>query len=117
MTNLIPSDNLKVGDDDIILVHKYKYLSYEIQIARDLKSRITLAWAAFEIFKSNISNHPKKTYLSHDLRCRNTFLPKPQQPMGLTLRDRVRNEEIIRTVVTDVIKRIASLKWKCGQNE
>lgn len=49
---------LKVGGDEIILVHKYKYLGYEIQIARDLQSRITLAWAAYRA--RNLQEHYMK---------------------------------------------------------
>lgn len=38
MRNMIPSENLKVGGNEIALTHKYKYLGHEIQIARDNKT-------------------------------------------------------------------------------
>ena len=140
MTNLVPSENLKVDDKEITLVHKYKYLGHEIQIARDnqtteLQRRITLAWAAYgalsDIFKSSIPNHLKKktfdqcilpvmTYGAETLSLTQATATKlrvaqrgmERSMLGLTLRDRVRNEEIRRrTGVTDVIERIAWLKW------
>ncbi|XP_030755289.1 uncharacterized protein LOC115881780 [Sitophilus oryzae] len=63
MTNLVLTQNIRIGDADIKETHIYKYLGHEIQIGKnnqihEIQRRIGLGWAAFgklrETFKSDI---------------------------------------------------------------
>lgn len=63
MTNLVPSRNINVGDNEVEFVEKYIHVGHKIKITRDnqiceLWKRINLAWAANgefkDIFRSNI---------------------------------------------------------------
>lgn len=141
MTNMVPSEHIQIHNNRIELVHKYVYLGHEIKISRDnqtceLARRITLGWAAYgkmrDIFRANIPIHLKRkafnqcilpvlTYGAETLtltkataeKLRVTQRRMERSMIGLTLRDRVRNEEIRRrTGVDDIIQRITKQKWR-----
>lgn len=140
MTNMVPSENIVVDDCEVKLVDKYTYLGHEIRISRDnqtceMKRRIVLSWAAYgklrNIFRSDIPvclkrkvfNQcilPVMTYGAETLtltvasakKLRITQRKMERSMIGVSLRDRVRNEDLrARTGVTDVIYQIAKLKW------
>ena len=63
MTNLVPSEQIFIGDKEKALVKKYNYLGHEILILRgnqtcEIKRRVTLSWAAYggwrTVFKSDM---------------------------------------------------------------
>lgn len=140
MTNLVPSCGLKISDHEIELVDKYIYLGHEVRITRDnqtceLKRRTTLAWAAFgklrDVFKSDIPVYLKRkvfdqcvlpvmTYGSETLTITTATAKKlkvtqrkmERSMLGVTLKDRIRNEDLRRrTGIIDVISAISKLKW------
>lgn len=140
MTNLVPSGNITIGDEEVELADKYIYLGHEIRISRDnqtceLRRRITLSWAAYgkmrEVFKSNIPMCLKRkaynqcilpvmTYGAETLTLTDTSAKKlriaqrkmERSMIGVSLRDHMRNEDLrARTGVTDVIYHVAKLKW------
>lgn len=140
MTNLVPSCNLMLEGKEIQYVISYKYLGHEIRIGRDnqtceLNRRIGLTWAAFgrlrHVFKSDIPMCLKRkvfdqcvlpvlTYGSETLtltqktvnKIRITQRAMERSMLGVTLRDKIRNEELRRkTKITDAIERITHLKW------
>lgn len=140
MTNLVPSGNILVDDKVIEMVDKYTYLGHEIRISRDnqtceLSRRTNLAWAAFGklrdvlkgdlpiCLKRKVFNQcvlPVMTYGAETLtlttvsanKLKRTQRKMERSMLGVSLRDHIRNEEIRqRTGVTDVIARIARLKW------
>lgn len=140
MTNLVPSENMTVDGCEVELVEKYIYLGHEVRIARDnqtceLKRRITLSWAAYgklrDVFKSDLPiclkrkvfNQcvlPVMTYGAETLTLTTTSAKKlritqrrmERSMLGVSLRDHIRNEDLrARTGVTDVIYRVAKLKW------
>lgn len=140
MTNLIPSEELQISGQCVELVDKYVYLGHEIRIDRDnqtceTKRRITLAWAAYgalrDVFKSSIPLSMKKRVFDQCVlpvmtygmetstltkksasRLQVTQRRMERSMLGITLRDRMSNEDLRRrTRVTDVIIRIAKLKW------
>lgn len=121
MTNLVPNSNLLIEGKDIQQVTSYKYLGHEIRIGRDnqtceLERQIGLFWAAFGklryIFKSNIPICLKRKvfdqcvllvliYGSETLtlmqksinKIRGTQRAMERSMLGLTLRDRIPNED------------------------
>lgn len=140
MTNLVPSEILTVGGQEVELVNSYVYLGHEIRITRDnqtceLKRRITLSWAAYgrlsHVFRAKIPISLKRkvfdqcilpvlTYGAETLtlttasarKLRTTQRKMERSMLGVSLRDHIRNEDLRRrTGVTDVIQQIASLKW------
>ncbi|CAG9837260.1 unnamed protein product [Diabrotica balteata] len=141
MTNLVPNQNISIGGKEIELVDIYIYLGHEIMIGRDnqtheLKRRVGLGWAAFgklrETFKSELPTCLKRkvfdqcvlpvlTYGAETLtltkaaatKLRVTQRRMERSMLGITLRDRITNEDIRRrTGVTDIIEKIARLKWR-----
>ena len=69
MTNLVPSEQIFIGDKEVALVNKYNYLGHEIQISRDNKMcetirRVTLSWTAYgklaDVFKSDMPQFLKR---------------------------------------------------------
>lgn len=140
MTNLVMSERIKIENTQIEEVDKYVYLGHEMRISRDnqtceLHRRINLGWAAYGklryIFRSDIPICLKRkvfdqcilpvlTYGAETLTLTSTSAKKlrvvqrkmERSMLGVCLRDHIRNEELRRrTGVTDVIKRIATLKW------
>lgn len=140
MTNLVPSCNLILEGKEIQYVTSYKYLGHEIRLTRDnqtceLNRRIGLTWAAFgrlrHVFKSDIPMCLKRkvfdqcvlpvlTYGSETLtltqktvnKIRTAQRAMERSMLGVTLRDKIRNEELRRrTRVADAIEKITHLKW------
>ncbi|CAH1234661.1 unnamed protein product, partial [Diabrotica balteata] len=117
MTNMVPSEEIQINNNKIELIDKYTYLGHEIKIPRDnqtceLNRRITLEWAAYgrmrDIFKTNIPIHLKRKAFNQCILPANGEINA-----GLTLKDRVRNEEKRRrTGVDDIILRINKQKWR-----
>lgn len=141
MTNLVFSEPLKLQNTEIEAVEKYIYLGHKVRISRDnqtceLSRRISLGWAVYgklrDIFRADIPISLKRktfnqcvlpvlTYDAETLTLTKISIKKLQTTqrkmeramIGLTLRDRIRNEEIRRrTGFRDIIERIARLKWK-----
>ncbi|XP_052737833.1 putative uncharacterized transposon-derived protein F52C9.6 isoform X1 [Bicyclus anynana] len=123
------------------IVDEYIYLGHMIQLGRsnfekEVNRRIQLGWAAFgklrDIFSSEIPQClktkvfeqcvlPVMTYGSETWsltmglirRLRVTQRAMERAMLGVSLRDRIRNEEIRRrTKVTDIAQRVAKLKWQ-----
>lgn len=140
MTNLVLNRNVSIAGRDIEQTVAYKYLGHEIRLGRDnqtceLPRRIGLTWAAFGklnyIFKSSLPVCLKRktfnqcvlpvlTYGAETLtltrkvvdKIRVTQRAMERQMLGVSLRDRIPNEEIRnRTGTIDAIERIATLKW------
>lgn len=130
-----------VGNDKIEAVEQYVYLGQTIQLGRlnfdkEVCRRIQLGWAAFRklrhIFSSQIPQSlktkvynqcvlPVMTYgtetwsltigLIHKLKVAQRAMERAM--LGVSLRDRIRNEEIRRrTKVTDIARKISNLKWQ-----
>lgn len=140
MTNIDDDSEIKIGDTVIERVDSCVYLGHKLKLGLDnqtaeVKRRIGLAWAAFGklrlIFKSKMNNSLKRkvfdtcvlpvlTYGAETLtltKASENKLRVAQRAMersmiGITLRDRMTNEWLRQqTKVTDVMERIASLKW------
>lgn len=141
MTNLVPSSNISINDEEIEYVTCYKYLGHELRIGRDnqtceISRRIKLSWAAFgklrnTVFKTNIPVCLKRkvfeqcvlpvlTYGAETLtltrksveKIRVTQRAMERSMLGLTLRDRIPNAIIrAKTGTTDAVERIAHMKW------
>lgn len=124
------------------IVEEYVYLGHKIKLGRqnqtaDLNRRTGLAWAAFSKMKHILKNKDvplclkKKVFNACILpvftygietctlsKASASKLAVTQRAMeramlGISLRDRVRNDEIRRkTKVDDVIKRALTLKWR-----
>ncbi|XP_045459984.1 uncharacterized protein LOC123689085 [Harmonia axyridis] len=123
------------------MVHSYIYLGHEVRIGRDnqtaeLLRRTTLGWAAYgklrDVFKSDIPTKLKRkafnmcvlpvlTYGAETLTLTKASARKLQKTqrrmersmLGISLRDRIRNEEIRRrTGVDDVLERVTRAKWR-----
>lgn len=132
---------LKIGDSTLDVVDDYIYLGHTVQLGKsnfenEVNRRIQLGWAAFgklrNIFSSKIPQClktrvfdqcvlPVMTYgaetwsLTMGLirRLKVTQRAMERAMLGVSLRDRIRNEEIRRrTKVTDIARRIARLKWQ-----
>lgn len=141
MTNLVPSKNIEINGTNIETAEKYVYLGHEISIGRDnqtneLQRRISLGWAAFgklrNVLKSDMPISLKRktfntcilpviTYGAETLTLTKATITKLQVAqrkmeramIGVSLRDRVRNEDLRRrTGVQDIIERITRLKWR-----
>lgn len=141
MTNLVPNKLLSVDNNQIEMVHSYIYLGHEVRIGRDnqtaeLLRRTTLGWAAYgklrDVFKSDIPTKLKRkafnmcvlpvlTYGAETLTLTKASARKLQKTqrrmersmLGISLRDRIRNEEIRRrTGVDDVLERVTRAKWR-----
>ncbi|CAG9132629.1 unnamed protein product [Plutella xylostella] len=137
----VSSSPVTVGGVTIEVVDQYPYLGQVIRLGKsnfdkEVARRIQLGWAAFgklrHIFTENIPQClktkvfnqcvlPVMTYgaetwcftkgLIHKLRVAQRAMERAM--LGVSLRDRIRNEEIRRrTKVTDIAKRISTLKWQ-----
>ncbi|KAL3287523.1 hypothetical protein HHI36_001992 [Cryptolaemus montrouzieri] len=132
---------ISIGNHEIENVTKYIYLGHKIVQGRanqtsEISRRIGLGWAAFgrqgHVLKSREVpiNFKRKTFetcimpvLTYGLetmtltRAYANKLQVTQRAMersmlGVSLRDKIKNEEIRRrTRVTDILRRIAELKW------
>jgi len=140
MTNIDGASPIKIEDGEIEIVDSYKYLGHDMKLGLDnqtteIKRRIGLGWAAFGklryIFKSRMNNSLKRkvfnmcvlpvlTYGAETLTITKASANKlrvaqramERAMLGVSLRDRMTNEWIRQqTKVTDVMERIASLKW------
>lgn len=136
-----PEEQVRVGGQIVERVEEYVYLGQIIRLGRDsyareIERRVQLAWAAFgklrDVFASKIPQSlktrvfnqcvlPVMTYacetwpltvgMIHKLKVTQRNMERSM--LGISLRDRVRNETIRqRTKVTDVGKRVALLKWQ-----
>jgi endonuclease/exonuclease/phosphatase family metal-dependent hydrolase len=132
---------ISIGHFTLEVVDEYIYLGQTVQLGRsnfekEVNRRIRLGWAAFgrlrHIFSSNIPQClktrvfdqcvlPVMTYgtetwsLTMGLirRLKVTQRAMERAMLGISLRDRIRNEAIrSRTKVTDIALRIAKLKWQ-----
>lgn len=132
---------MKIGDTTLEVVDEYVYLGQTVQLGRsnfekEVNRRIRLGWAAFGKLRNIFSSHipqclktkvfdqcvlPVMTYgtetwsLTMGLirRLKVTQRAMERAMLGVSLRDRIRNEEIRRrTKVTDIARRIAKLKWQ-----
>jgi exonuclease III len=132
---------LKVGDSTLEIVDSYIYLGQTIQLGRsnfenEVNRRIQLGWAAFgklryifgspipQCLKTKVFDQcvlPVMTYGTETWSLTVGLIKKlkvtqramERAMLGVTLRDRIRNEEIRRrTKVTDIGRRIAKLKWQ-----
>ncbi|KAL0852521.1 hypothetical protein ABMA27_017001 [Loxostege sticticalis] len=132
---------LKVGDSALEVVDEYVYLGQTVQLGKsnfekEVNRRIQLGWAAFgklrDIFSSKIPQClktkvfdqcvlPVMTYGTETWSLTMGIIRKlkvtqramERAMLGVSLRDRIRNEEIRRrTKVTDIARRIANLKWQ-----
>ncbi|CAG9103041.1 unnamed protein product [Plutella xylostella] len=137
----VSSSPVTVGGVTIEVVDQYPYLGQVIRLGKsnfdkEVARRIQLGWAAFgklrHIFTENIPQClktkvfnqcvlPVMTYgaetwcftkgLIHKLSVAQRAMERAM--LGVSLRDRIRNEEIRRrTKVTDIAKRISTLKWQ-----
>ncbi|CAG9088762.1 unnamed protein product [Plutella xylostella] len=137
----VSSSPVTVGGVTIEVVDQYPYLGQVIRLGKsnfdkEVARRIQLGWAAFgklrhiftenipQYLKTKVFNHcvlPVMTYgaetwcftkgLIHKLRVAQRAMERAM--LGVSLRDRIRNEEIRRrTKVTDIAKRISTLKWQ-----
>ncbi|KAL0819971.1 hypothetical protein ABMA28_007968 [Loxostege sticticalis] len=111
---------LKVGDSALEVVDEYVYLGQTVQLGKsnfekEVNRRIQLGWAAFgklrDIFSSKIPQCLKTKVFDQCVLPVMTAMERAM--LGVSLRDRIRNEEIRRrTKVTDIARRIANLKWQ-----
>lgn len=134
--------NITIDNVTIENVDHYIYLGHKIKLGKEnqnveIKRRIQLAWVAFGnmnyIFKDKEVpiNLKKKAYdscilpvLTYGLetmaitqkaaeQLRVAQRAMERKMLGVTLRDKIRNSRIReRTKITDVVERVASLKWK-----
>lgn len=138
--HVVPSP-VHVGNTTLEVVDHYVYLGQAVQLGRsniekEISRRIQLGWAAFgklrKIFASDLPQClktkvyeqcvlPVMTYGSETWsltmglirRLKVTQRAMERAMLGVSLRDRIRNEEIRRrTKVTDIARRIAQLKWQ-----
>ncbi|XP_030760428.1 uncharacterized protein LOC115885606 [Sitophilus oryzae] len=108
MTNLVLTQNIRIGDADIKETHIYKYLGHEIQIgknnqAHEIQRGIGLGWAAFgklqETFKSDIPICLKRKVYE---QC---VLPAPDHnPIVGTLDVRLKKLKTKRPTTVDITK-------------
>lgn len=138
----IPQYNITIDNTTIENVDHYIYLGHKIKLGKEnqnaeIKRRIHLAWVAFGklnyIFKDKkVPLHLKrKAYNSCILpvitygletmaitrkvaeQLKVTQRAMERVMLGITLRDKVRNRQLRdKTKITDVIERVASLKWR-----
>jgi len=140
LTNITGAQPITIGDEEIGIVDSYKYLGHDIRLGlenqtAEIRRRIGLGWAAFGklryIFKSKMNNSLKRkvfdmcvlpvlTYGAETLTITKASAKKlrvaqramERAMLGISLRDKMTNEWIRQqTKVTDVMVRIASLKW------
>ncbi|KAL0832165.1 hypothetical protein ABMA28_001622 [Loxostege sticticalis] len=140
-TNRHIFNDVSVGDSALEVVDEYVYLGQTVQLGKsnfekEVNRRIQLGWAAFgklrNIFSSKIPQClktkvfdqcvlPVITYGTETWsltmgiirRLKVTQRAMERAMLGVSLRDRIRNEEIRRrTKVTDIARRIANLKWQ-----
>ena len=134
--------SITIDGEIIEQVQSYVYLGHTIQLGRDhhaaeIKRRISLSWAAIGKLDYILNdkkipiNLKKKVYnecilpvTTYDMetvtitranaeRLRVHQRAVERRMLGISLRDRVRNTELRKkTGVTDVLKRIATAKWK-----
>ncbi|RVE40503.1 hypothetical protein evm_014848 [Chilo suppressalis] len=132
---------VKIGNTTLEVVDCYVYLGQTVQLGRsnfekEISRRIQLGWAAFgklrKIFASKLPQClktkvfdqcvlPVMTYGSETWsftaglirRLKVTQRAMERAMLGVSLRDRIRNEEIRRrTKVTDIAQTMALLKWQ-----
>ncbi|KAI8424369.1 hypothetical protein MSG28_002896 [Choristoneura fumiferana] len=130
-----------VDDSALELVDDYVYLGQTVQLGRsnfekEITRRIRLGWAAFGKLRSVFSSKlpqclkskvfdqcvlPVMTYGSETWALTMGLMRKlkvtqramERAMLGVSLRDRIRNDDIrSRTKVTDIARRIAKLKWQ-----
>ena len=138
--NVVPTP-VSVGNSVLEVVDSYVYLGQVVQLGRsnfekEVNRRIQLGWAAFgklrNVFSSDIPQCLKTKVFNQCVLPVMTYgtetwsftigliskLKVAQRAMeramlGVSLRDRIRNEEIRRrTKVTDIAHRISKLKWQ-----
>jgi hypothetical protein len=141
MTNIATDANITIQNEVVERVDDYKYLGHTLRLGyvnqkNEIGRRIGLTWAAFGklnfIFRSKMDIRlktkvyeqcilPVMTYGSETLTLTKASANKlrvaqramERAMLGISLRDRKRNEWIRRkTGVTDVIRKIKSLKWE-----
>ena len=139
--SLVVPTSVVVDGSALEVVDEYVYLGQIVQLGRsnfekEVNRRIQLGWAAFgklrHIFSSQLPQSlktkvfdqcvlPVMTYgtetwsLTMGLirKLKVTQRAMERAMLGVSLRDRIRNEEIRRrTKVTDIARRIAKLKWQ-----
>ncbi|PZC74016.1 hypothetical protein B5X24_HaOG208430 [Helicoverpa armigera] len=132
---------VSVGSSVLEVVDSYIYLGQVVQLGRsnfekEVNRRIQLGWAAFgklrNVFSSDIPQYlktkvfnqcvlPVMTYGTETWSLTIGLISKlkvaqramERAMLGVSLRDRIRNEEIRRrTKVTDIAHRISKLKWQ-----
>ena len=132
---------VSVGNSTLEVVDGYVYLGQTVQLGRsnfekEVNRRIQLGWAAFgklrnvfsskipQCLKTKVFNQcvlPVMTYGSETWSLTMGLIRKlkvtqramERAMLGVSLRDRLRNEEIRRrTKVTDIAQRISKLKWQ-----
>ena len=138
--NVVPTP-VSVGNSVLEVVDSYIYLGQVVQLGRsnfekEVSRRIQLGWAAFgklrSVFSSDIPQCLKTKVFNQCVLPVMSYgtetwsftigliskLKVAQRAMeramlGVSLRDRIRNEEIRRrTKVTDIAHRISKLKWQ-----
>ncbi|XP_063539716.1 uncharacterized protein LOC134748833 [Cydia strobilella] len=138
--HVVPTPVL-IGGSALEVVDDYVYLGQTVQLGRsnfekEVTRRIRLGWAAFgklhsifssklpQCLKSKVFDQcvlPVMTYGSETWaltmglirRLKVTQRAMERAMLGVSLRDRVRNDDIrSRTRVTDIARRIANLKWQ-----
>nr|ADI61810.1 endonuclease-reverse transcriptase [Bombyx mori] len=138
--NVIPRP-IDVGGTPLEVVQEYIYLGQTLQLGRnnfekEVTRRIQLGWAAFgklrqvfsspipQCLKTKVYNQcvlPVLTYgaetwtltvrLVHKLKVTQRAMERAM--LGLSLRDRIRNEVIrAKTKVIDIARRVSKLKWQ-----
>ncbi|KAL0871065.1 hypothetical protein ABMA27_004870 [Loxostege sticticalis] len=134
-------NDVSVGNSALEVVDEYVYLGQTVQLGKsnfekEVNRRIQLGWAAFgklrDIFSSKIPQClktkvfdqcvlPVMTYGTETWSLTMGIIRKlkvtqramERAMLGISLCDRIRNEEIRRrTKVTDIARRIANLKWQ-----
>lgn len=139
-SHVVPTP-VKVGSSTLEVVDEYIYLGQKVQLGKsnfqkEVDRRIQLGWAAFGKLRSIFSAHlpqclktkvfnacvlPVMTYgtetwpltMGRLRRLKVTQRAMERAMLGISLRDRVRNDEIRRrSKVTDIAQRIAWLKWQ-----
>jgi hypothetical protein len=135
-------EKISINNKNIEVVNDYVYLGHKIKLGKEnqtaeLSRRIGLSWAAFGKLQHILKNKevpislktkvydtcilPVTTYgletmsltakSQQKLKCVQRAMER--QMLGVSIRDKIRNEEIRRrTKVTDIATRIAKLKWQ-----
>lgn len=136
------SRQLKMGNQYIEAVDEYIYLGHKIKLGKDnqraeIPRRIGMSWTAFRKLRFILTNKdvpinlktkvyntcvlPVTTYGLETMtltkesarKLQRTQRAMERQMLGISLRDKIRSEDIRRrTNVTDILERVARLKWQ-----